>query len=237
MNILIQENGLNKFNNNLALLKNEHSIYSLDINHKLYGLHDKLHINCAIFNMSMMTKEIIQYIIEFSSSVRMLVYQDKINLEFIKTYGKHCINLVESDSIDQCTTIPNLLNEQIFVPNIPKHTKHQIVTFLNDKKEIPESLLPFLHPMCEKDLKIKIFNSPFVQHAQNLGMLREEQKNTILNNSEYFIACDDKYITEALYLGCKVLTLDELTTLTPSKYTKIPEYTTYNNYLKVLLNA
>tara|TARA_B100001778_G_C18543619_1_gene609508 strand:+ start:593 stop:1306 length:714 start_codon:yes stop_codon:yes gene_type:complete len=237
MNILIQENSLNKFTNNLALLKNEHNIHSLDINNRLYGIHDKLNINFAVFTMSMMSKEIMQYIIEFSNHIKIVIYHDKLNLDFIKAYSKHCVHLVEEENIDKCSTIPNLLNEQIFIPNVPKNNKHKIITFLNEQKRIPESLLPFLHPAPEQGIKIKIFNSPFVQHVQNLGMLREKQKNTILNNSEYFIACDNKYIIEALYLGCKVLTLDELKTLKPKQYTKIPEYTTYNNYLKVLLNA
>ncbi len=235
MNILVQQNPLNKFTSNIGLLQNDHTIYSLDINGRLYGLQDKLNINCSIFHMSMLTQEIIQYIIEFSSSVKMIVYQDVLNIDFINTYHKHCINLVEENIVDKCTTLPNLLNEQIFIPNIPKNFNHEIVTFLNQCKELPESLTPFLYP-ASKSSKIKIFNSPFVKHVQNLGMLQEKEKNTLLNESKYFLAYDSQYITEALYLGCKVLTPDELSTQKPNTYTKIQEYTTYNNYLKVLLN-
>jgi|TARA_B100001094_G_C18195344_1_gene810342 hypothetical protein len=234
MNILVQKN-LNKFTNNISLLNNEHTIYNLDIEHQLYRLHDVLNINCAIFTMSKITTEIIQYIVEFHNSVKIIVYHDHINTDFIDTYHKQCVNLVQDHDSKNAHKIPNLLNEQVFIPSVPKNIKHEIVTFFDNTTDIPEELSPFLYPE-NKSSEIKIFNAPKLQHIQNLGMLSEPEKNTILNHSKFFVAVDNAYVVEAIYLGCKVLTVSELNTKKAETYTKIPEYTTYNNYLKVLLN-
>ena len=43
-------------------------------------------------------------------------------------------------------------------------------------------------------------------------MLSEPEKSFILNHSKFFVAIDNTYVVEAMYLGCKVLAVSELST-------------------------
>ena len=71
------------------------------------------------------------------------------------------------------------------------------------KQKIPERLESLLYPNSDKP--INMFNSPHINHYQNMGTLSEAQKAQILKEYKYFINIDNNYIHEAKLCGCQIV--------------------------------
>jgi hypothetical protein len=97
---------------------------------------------------------------------------------------------------------------------------------------IPENLNRYLYPKTK--LPIKLFNNPNIKHHQNLGILSEIEKATVLKNSMFYLTIDEHYLAEAWESGCNVLTVPELDLLISKKYKTKKYYQTYSSFMEQL---
>lgn len=239
MNILVQESN-NKFINNISITQLDNtSIIKSNVYNNLYELHYTYNIDAIVFTESLLNNEIYQYIAEFFQEIKIFIYHDRLpNNDIIDSYKNTCTHLVDKiyHKTPNTQIIPTLVNSDLYIgikQNISSNKTHDIVCFIDSVDSLPKKLQSFLYPNSK--LKIKLFNNSKIAHPQNIGILDEVTKAKILLEAEYFIALNDEYIPEALLSGCSVITIDELDNLKPTKYIKIPEYSTYKTFLQSIL--
>jgi hypothetical protein len=226
MRLFIQELE-DKFINNISLIKHKDIvIVNDDIDNDLYSIHYRYNFDSYVFISSLMTNEIYQYILEFYHTKQIILYHDILNENVISSLANHCINISPLD-IQGIIKIPNLINEHIFF-NMGKQRQKHIPCFVDNAEMLDENLLNILYPHTK--FNIRLFGPPSIKHPQNIGILSEQEKAEILNESESCLLLNDKYIAEALNCGTKILRLKE-GLLTEDK-TSMPSNTeTYAQFL------
>jgi hypothetical protein len=123
------------------------------------------------------------------------------------------------------------LNIRKFLCQIPRQ-KNTYAVFLEYSQRLPEKIEHLLYPNSNKH--IRLFNSPYIQHHQNIGLLSETEKSVILNSYEFFINTDNEYIDEAIACGAKVMGVDSSGKL--NKYTnKDKDIISYANFIGSIL--
>lgn len=235
MKILIQDCD-NKFINNASYCTIEDTIIHKGVlRDNLYRLHYAYRPDVVIFIESLLNNEIYQYITEFFQNIKIFIYHDKKpNIDIIQTYNM-CSHLVDSqfDQINNTIQVPYLVNTELYTNNHNSQKSEDIVCFLDGLNDLPLNLKSYLYPNTK--LKIKLFNNKNIRNAQNLGLINEKEKSVILADSGSFIDINGNYIAEAMLSNCSVFSIDELNELQPNKFTKIPEFTPYNIFLKSIL--
>lgn len=231
--LLIQKTD-NKFINNIDLSSMDFcSKLIVDTTNQLYKTYYKYQFTHAIFVASLLNDEINQFILEFGEHIKIFIYNDTlINLP----YNKNICGIIQKDkteSNNKIIVLPKLVNHEIFYNNNSKKI-NQIVSFLDDIDSIPENLHKYLYPSSK--LCLKLFNNPNIIHPQNLGLLSEQDKATLLQQSEFYLAITDYYVPEAWACETKILTTDDLESLKPNKFRKTKSFQSYTNFLKVLLS-
>lgn len=235
MNFKIQQAN-NKLNNNLRYLKLDSiEIQEFNPNKILYRSHYERPYTHILFVESLITNEIKQFISEFFQSIKFFVYHDKQpNLDLIKHYktaAKHIVN--KSHSIRDTITLPNLINDQIF--KLKDNIKNEdIICFLEYRNTLPNKINNLLYPKTKHH--IKLFNSPHIKHMQNLGIISELEKASILQSSKYYLPIDhnDEYIPEAISCGCSILDNSNLQPMDMD--IDLSSYQTYASFIKGLVN-
>jgi len=234
MNFNIQKAN-NKFNNNLRYLKLDNiNIIEFDPNNTLYRSHYTKKYTHIMFIESLLTNEIKQFISEFFQSVKIFIYHDKTpNIDIIQDYRrvvKHIVN--KGYVVDGASTLPDLINDQLFVGK--NNTKNEdMVCFLEYRTEISNELNEILYPKTKE--RIKLFNSPYIKHVQNLGLISELEKADILKSSKYYLPMDnDEYLVEAVACGCIILNTHNLQPIDTD--IDLLSYQTYSSFIKELLN-
>lgn len=228
-----------KFINNLTSVQ-LNNIYMdvVNIENVLYELFYRKKCTHMLFIESLANNEVLQFIAEFFQTVKIFFYHDKEpNLDLIKTYGTSITHLIKKPIDKQrpnCIHIPKLINSQIFFDNqAPKDDS--IICFLDN---IPENLImdylgDILYPKSKN--KIKLFNAPYFKHPQNLGLVSEQDKGLLLQQSRYYLKLTDEYTSEALACNCEILD-HNLNTVSIDKNI-LTTYNSYHNFVEDLVNV
>jgi hypothetical protein len=221
----------NKFNNNIIDLKNSNQnffdIASIDDSiYKYFYINinntSNLDNHYFIINSSMINKEIISFIANLSNQINITIFYDKILNQsehktlFKNSSIKHIINEFNLNNIldrdIEYKTIPNkCVNERLYQNKKDKHSKEEyIISFLEPHlaQEQVLKIESLLFP--NTSLPIKLFDSPQVKNAQNLGYVTEDEKRMLLSSSRYYVTNNNQYyLYEALYENCIILNIDK----------------------------
>lgn len=231
--LLIQKAN-NKFINNIDLSSTDFcSKLIIDTTDQLYKIYYKYEFTHAIFIASLFNQEINQFISEFGENVKVFIYND-INIDF--PYIKNISGIIQkhkTESKNKIIVLPKLVNHELFNNN-GYNRINQIVSFLDDIDSIPENLNEYLYPSSK--LCLKFFNNNSIIHPQNLGLISEQDKASLLQRSDFYLAITDYYVPEAWACGARVLTIEDLKSLTPNKFKNSKSFQSYANFLKVLLS-
>lgn len=149
-----------------------------------------------------MTNEIYQYIVEFNSSKKIVLYHDSINKDIIDNLGTYCINIGQRSDTSSIIEIPSLINKHIFF-NMNKQRNKYIPCFIDKESDINNDLFSVLYP--NKKFNIRLFGPSSVKHQQNVGLLSEQDRAEVLNEAESCLLLDDSYLLEAVSCGTKIL--------------------------------
>lgn len=231
--LLVQKTN-NKFINNIDLSSMDFcSKLVIDTTNELYKIYYHYKFSHAIFIASLFNEEINQFVLEFGEIVKVFIYND-LPTEFVHNKNIHAViqkNKIESKN--KIVVLPKLVNHEIF--NQKKSNRvNQIVSFLDDIDVIPENLNKYLYPSSK--LCLKLFNNDSIIHPQNLGLVSEQDKASLLQQSDFYLAITDYYVPEAWACGTKVLEIDDLESLEPNKFKNSKSFQSYANFLKVLLS-
>lgn len=213
-------------------------ILHANINKNIYNAYYALHFDYCIFNLSSLDNELVQFISEYASQIKIFIYfdiKDYTDTGLIDNFKNAIYYLIPENVYSNYTTysntikVPNnLINEHIFFKDQHIVKDDSICLFLDLFDSVPEPLKDKLYPQTK--MKIRMYNNPKVKHAQNLGILSETDKAHILNKSSYFINHNDHYLFEAMRCGCKILDINDIDT---EKCLTIDASTTdYDNFLK-----
>lgn len=235
MTKLLIQKANNKFINNIDLSTIDFcSKLIIDTTNQLYKIYYKYEFTHAIFVASLFNEEINEFILEFGDIVKIFIYND-ISIDF--PYKKNISGIIQKDkteSKNKIITLPKLVNHELFNNNHCKKI-NQVISFLDGIDSIPETLNQYLYPMSK--LSLKLFNNERIIHPQNLGLLSEPDKAALLQQSDFYLAISDEYVPEAWACGTKVLVVDELQSLKPTKFKNSKSFQSYSNFLKVLLSV
>jgi len=224
----------NKFINNIDLSSMDFcSKLVVDTTNQLYKIYYKYQFSHAIFVASLFNEEVNQFILEFGEIVKIFIYND-ISINF--PYKKNISGIIQKDkteSKNKIIALPKLVNHEVF-SNSNCNRINQIISFLDDVDSIPENLNKYLYPLSK--LCLKLFNNDTIIHPQNLGLLSEPDKASLLQQSDFYLAITDYYVPEAWACGTKVLTIEDLDSLKPNRFKSSKSFQSYANFLKVLLS-
>jgi hypothetical protein len=237
MSILFIEEADNKFVNNVKLTKDsKRTLISGTRQKVLYQLYYSYKFTHIIFMSSLLDVEAYQFISEYHSLVKCYIYCDTIyDKEYLEKYENiaTCILQKKSNKLPpNYILLPKLVNKELFSHQSTQEKKSDIVCFIDNLNTIPENLNRYLYPKTK--LPIKLFNNPNIKHHQNLGILSEIEKATVLKNSMFYLTIDEHYLAEAWESGCNVLTVPELDLLISKKYKTKKYYQTYSSFMEQL---
>lgn len=236
MTKLIIQNLNDRFINNLALCNtNFCNIILTDISGSLYRLYYEHKFTHIILIDSLLDNECFQFIEEFGNNVIIYIYKDADTTNYKQTDKIYSLLSYTKDDDHKTMKIPTLINHELYNTNSSANKINQIVSFIDRIDVIPDDLQTHLYP--QTNLPIKLFNNSNIISPQNLGLLSEKDKALLLQQSKYYLAITEDYVAEAWACGCEVLTIDDLTTLIPSKYKHSKSFQPYTNFLKGLVSA
>lgn len=236
MKKIFVQNTDNKFINNLTNTKiDNYTIAHGNSSNILYKIQSQHNFDIYFFPVSMLTREIIQFVIEFRHKIKIFLYHDiKGNQEIMDQYGSLFFHVVENDNytFSNMAIIPkNLVNTDLYQRYSDLTKDESIIFFLDGLGFIPPSIEKLLYP--NSSLKIKLFNNELLVHPQNLGRLQEIDKVYVLNKATYFISNDGYYEFEAATCGCKIIDINNVD-INQAKIID-PKITTYTEFLNQIL--
>jgi hypothetical protein len=214
-------------------------IVHTNVNKNIYNIYYSLHFNYCIINLSNIDNELVQFISEYSSSIKIFIYfdiQGYSDTNIIESLKNSVYYLIPASTYntyaqyDHTVMVPDhLINSELFHRNNTiEKTQDSICFFLDQCESIPESLMAKLYPATKQ--RITLYNNNNIKHPQNLGVVSEMDKAYILNKSEYFINHNNYYIFEAINCGCKIIDINDIDiTKCQNISTQI---TNYDNFLK-----
>lgn len=236
-----------KLNRNLPYYKKYISVYEINSSSSIYQSYYtmKENIDIFIFNLSMMTKEIVSFIKDFSDQKTCFVYIDISDNQKIKDVNLgDKVRYITKSHIDtdvEGIKLPNnVVNDLIYSQVNIAEKKNQAVYFLDNDNSIPNSLLPLLYPNTK--IPIKMFNGENIQHYQHLGHLNETSRKNILLESSIMLYSDPCYNNEAQICGCNLVNLEKAKDcnsmsdlLSVSSNLTNSSYTSYSQFIKDFL--
>lgn len=105
----------------------------------------------------------------------------------------------------------SLINNQLFY-TIQDNSKEGVVCFMDGIESIPNGLLDLLYPSTT--IPIKLFNCPSIKHYQNLGMLTEKDKASMLQTHKYYLDLNQdapyNYTNEAIACGAIPVSIESI---------------------------
>jgi hypothetical protein len=218
--VLLIQNAPHKIIQNLIFSKIEDTnIVGADFDgslYKIYYSHSPTHI---VFSADRLNEESLQFISDFgSSNTKCFVYHKDISLEVLsKLKDLNAIHLVSSTEnlptyLDNYILVDNVVNTTLFhANNLNDIKKDHIICFLEHIKQMPDELKNYLYPNSK--IPIKLFNSKYIDHYQNLGIINEITKSVLLRSNKYYLSLDEvkqNYETEAKLSGATVIKLSDL---------------------------
>lgn len=208
MKTLIQYNN-NKFFNSLANHIPDNIFTKLD--GLLYGLYFQYNFD-KIFMVAEkeLSREINNFIIEFQEKKQIFLYhqsEDSKHYSDIFKKTKHIAAHGVKLNGNYFELPKYFVNEKLFNNSSSNQRKDKYCVFLEMRRELPASLESLLYPKSTES--INMFNSPYINHYQNMGIISEAQKSEILKQYKYFIDIDGCYAHEAHLCGCNVVEISE----------------------------
>lgn len=208
-NIFINQTD-NRFTNAIINSKSNNSVIHSLVSNNIYDIFYRFNIDVFVFNVSTLDSSIIQFMQEFSKEKNIYLYINSaqfdnavLNIPNIKYIQLKLLDIKLPE--EPIIFDSNVINTNIFYrDDSKKKQKGTIACFLDRVAAIPDSLEKHLYPNSTK--AIRLYNNSNINHYQNLGVLSEKDKNTILNESESFIIIDENYLFEAVQTGCQLLT-------------------------------
>lgn len=198
-----------------------------------------------IFNSSIMSDEIVQFISSFHNQFKILIFIDdnrEINQFFPPTINISYI-IPENLSINATKIIilPTFcIDDSLYKEQTNTTRINQIIHFLNpNQTTLSPKLSTLLYPASK--LRIKLFDNPNLKNAQNLGYTTENEKQHLLSLSSHYLHDNNYYyVAEALRSGCLCLNMDSAISINDqiqnydhSLYTSIINNTSnYNDLLE-----
>jgi hypothetical protein len=235
MNIFIEKQDSKFINNIILTLKHmEKNVFSSDINKDLYKIYYRYPFDVVIFLASKFNNETAQFISEMSSKdIKFFIYHDEeLDVDLINSFSNVATHLSHTNDkgvLQLTQMINNYIYKNIDLPR----KKLSYAIFLDHKKYIPDELLEILYPNTK--LHINMFNSEYVSHYQNLGLISEIDKARILNQYEFFIDIDNNYSAEAVACGAKPITIEQIKNKKKVKNQKNMNMTTYEDFIRIHL--
>jgi hypothetical protein len=238
MKTLLIPNLNNKFYRNLTITQSNN--FKILANNELlqgnvYGLYYRTKFDYIIVPSSLLSNSIVQFAIEYASSVKIILDIDSdLPTEFIDAYKNVFYFLTTNINTNNRFLLkPSfIINEKLYNNN-DLNKQNFIVCFLDNCDSLPTELMDYLYP--NSNLKIKMFNGVNIPHHQNIGMINEIERADILKNAEYYLVLNNEsYAIEAKLSGCKLLNLDTIKNMEEISL-EIPKYTTYEQLLQDIL--
>jgi hypothetical protein len=236
--LLIQECGSKFIQNTIYSDIFNFSIFGSIINGNLYKTFYTLNPTHIIFKAEMLTAEIMQFIQEFSTTIKCYIHHDKPVHSVLRDTASYDIKHIFSNiSMDLSSNVSgilipkNIINTKLFYDN-NNTKKDSIVCFLDGYIEMPEGLTKCLYPNTK--LPIKLFNAPRLSNMQNLGMTTEPVRAQILQSHKYYLSLDlnnDNYSIEAQNCGCVIVPLSEIENYTNIEYIAPKKYIDHSQFI------
>lgn len=234
MKIFVQKQD-SKFINNIILTLRymEETVLSTDINKDLYKIYHHYPFDIAIFLSSKFDNEIAQFITEmYSKNVKFFIYHDELNTDILRDFNKAAVHLSHTNH-ETAINLPDMINNHLYKKSDLHRKKSSYAVFLDHTNNIPDEIIDILYPNTK--LHINMFNSEYVSHPQNLGLITEIEKAKILNEYEFFIDINNNYSAEALACGSKVITVEQIKNNKKPKTQKKKTIDTYENFIRTHL--
>lgn len=237
INILIP-NIDNKFFRNLSITNIPNTkIVTHNVQGNIYSLYYRYNFNILIIPSSLIDNSILQFSIEYMNNVKTIIDVDsKLSEEFLETYNNIFMFLVDENQLNSYKKYKHIekskyfINDQIYTQNKETNKTNFIACFLDDIMLLPTNLIDKLYP--NNNFKIRMFNNRSINHPQNLGLINEIDKASILNSAEYYLDINDgMYNIEAYTSGCKIINLNSIDKLEPIVF-NVPSYTTYSKFIQ-----
>lgn len=160
-----------------------------------------------IFNSSILNKELLDFIINFSKILNIWILIDNNFIPIDNLDVKYISNQPLNKYTHKILS-NRIVNKRLYEQVNKINKQNQLVYFFqtHDQKII-DKMLPYLYP--GSNLSIKLFDNPNFNHPQNLGYLTESDRLGILSESKYYLHdASDYYLTEATICGCIPINLD-----------------------------
>lgn len=205
-------------------------------NHRdqLYKIHQQRQINSYIFDIEVLDKELLQFVMENYLKTKIFLYHNYThsNRDIIEKIP--CYHLVhDQHALSNAITIPELVNTNIFYnKKIQNRDQNSIICFIKDIHDISDKFEALLYPKTK--LPIKIYGSKG-SHCQNLGSVTEQDKADILNKNIKYLDIDGSYLNEALICGCDIYTINTLLDNNSINHDIKPKYESYESFLVNIL--
>lgn len=235
--ILIQQS-FEKFLQNCSSTSFDNVItIDIAIGNNLYQTFFKHKPEYCLFSANAISNEVLQFCQDYSNSTNIFFFHQQntsyeqfrtsINLSNIYHIGYNIGDVI----------LPKLLiNDQLFYCS-NQNKNDGIICFMDGFDALPNKLLDLLYP--NTNMPIKLFNCPNIKHYQNLGILTEKDKASVLQTHKYYLDLKQdtpyNYNTEAIICGALPVSVDDLLdnryqSLVVSKITETP--ITYSNFLR-----
>ena len=187
----------------------ENSILS-NIDGVLYSLYFQYNFDNVFFVVDgKISTEVNNFIIEFQEAKNIILYYASNTEDYSETfkYVKHITRNGLSLKGKHLELPEIIVDTNIFTKTNEETRKDKYCVFLNYAKSLPDDLSCLLYP--NTNIPIKMFDSPYIPHTQNLGIVASElEKSKILNRYKYFIDIDQQYVYEAYLCGCTLVSID-----------------------------
>jgi hypothetical protein len=234
---LLVQNFNSKFiKNTIYSIIDNTTIINSDINNNLYKIYYQYRCTHAILSAQLLSKEIIQFISDFSNSIKIFLYHDifiEDAAKFLPNNITHIINdNYTNDKYNIININPYIINTSLFNKNGQSDTRNNsILGFLDHYNFIPHKLNDYLYPKTK--LPIKIFNAINSQHHQNLGLVNDVEKSKLLKTNKYYLSLDYEkdYSIEAQACGAIIVEPDQLSNIDNISYTDHPEITDHKQFI------
>jgi hypothetical protein len=235
--LLVQNFNTKFIKNTIYSIIDDTTIINADIDNNLYKSHYRYNFTHIIFAASLLSTEVIQFISDFSQSVKIFLYHDTFIDDAANILSNTNItHIVNNNYINDKYNIininPYIINTNLFNKNGQSNIRNNsIIGFLDHYNFIPNHLNNYLYPKTK--LPIKIFNATNSQHHQNLGLVNDIEKSQLLKSNKYYLSLDYEkdYSIEAQACGAIVVHPDQLSDLDNVSYTDHPEIMDHKQFI------
>jgi hypothetical protein len=236
--ILLVQNFNTKFIKNTIYSNiDDTTVINTDVDNNLYKIYYRYNFTHIIFAAALLSTEIIQFISDFSESVKVFLYHDTFVDDAANILSDTNITHIVNDNYtnDKYNIIninPYIINTNLFNKNRQSDIRNNcIIGFLDNYNFIPHNLNNYLYPKTK--LPIKIFNAVNSPHHQNLGLVNDIEKSQLLKSNKYYLSLDYEkdYSIEAQACGAIIVGPDQLSDLNNVSYTDHPEIMDHKQFI------